>query len=289
MAPLRNESKIYNELNNLYIQNKEKDISESFFKACVELACKYKEIELYFAIFKLDSLDGTIDIGIKSLNNMLNALHKIYDTFTGKNVKKEFIKTVLYTALKNKQSDFMETQIDTSTECDEDFVNDCYEYLADFSKAIYENEMRREDSLIQQASHMQTAFSFVVAAVFMLVPIVIEHRGIFSFRFIVMVFSSIVTALLFSLFAATMAQNRIKREDFPSVSTIKTKITIEYKKFKTEAQRSKYLLDTYEKMHTSYSETNDKRRFWVHVSMISFYLSLALCVIWFAIMVCQSI
>ena len=172
---------------------------------------------------------------------------------------------------------------------DEDFVKDCYAYMADFAKIIYENEIRREDSLIQQASHMQTAFSFVIAAVLMLVPVVIDYRGIFSFRFVVMVFSSIVAVLLFSLFAATMAQNRIKREDFPSVSTIKTKVTIEYDKFKTNAQRSKYLLDTYEKMHTSYSKTNDKRRFWVKVSMISFYISLALCAFWFFVMVCQSI
>lgn len=172
---------------------------------------------------------------------------------------------------------------------DDDFVKDCYEYMADFAKIIYENEIRREDSLIQQASHMQTAFSFVIAAVFMLVPVVIDYRGIFSFRFVVTAFSSIVAVLLFSLFAATMAQNRVKREDFPSVNALKTKITIEYEKFKTDAQRSKYVLDTYEKIHTSYSETNDKRRFWVQVSMISFYLSLALCVFWFFVMVCQSV
>lgn len=177
----------------------------------------------------------------------------------------------------------------TEKQNDAEFVKDCYEYMADFARTIYENEMRREDSLIQQASHMQTAFSFVIAAVLMLVPIVMEYRGIFSFRFVVTVFTTIIITLLFSLFSATMAQNRVKREDFPSVSTIKSKVINEYTKFKSAEQRNKYILDTYEIMHNSYSKTNDKRRLWVKTSMLSFYVSLALCAFWFVVMVCKAI
>ena len=33
-----------------------------------------------------------------------------------------------------------------------------YSFIADFDEKIYANEERREDSLIQQAAHMQTAF-----------------------------------------------------------------------------------------------------------------------------------
>lgn len=174
-------------------------------------------------------------------------------------------------------------------ENDEQFANDCYEYMANFAKTIYENETRREDSLIQQASHMQTAFSFVIASVLMLAPIVLEYRGSFSLRFVITVFSTVIITLLFSLFSATMAQNRVKREDFPSVSIIKAKITNGFMLFQTKAQRNKYLLDTYEKMHNSYSKTNDKRRLWVRASMISFYISLALCAFWFVFMICKVI
>ena len=37
-------------------------------------------------------------------------------------------------------------------------ADDCYEYMKHIAEVIYENEERREDSIIQQASHMQTAF-----------------------------------------------------------------------------------------------------------------------------------
>ena len=165
--------------------------------------------------------------------------------------------------------------------------NDCYAYMADFARLIYENEERREDSLIQQASTMQTAFSFVIASVFVVAAIVIDNRGTLSLEYLLLVFSCITATLIFSLFSATMAQNRTKRDDFPKVATIKQKITDEYKNFQTSAQRSKYLVDTYEIMHTSYAESNDKRRQWVVLSMWSFYISLAQCVIWFIISLCK--
>lgn len=174
--------------------------------------------------------------------------------------------------------------IEVGTETDDsDFQNECFKYMADFARIIYENEERREASLIQQASQMQTAFSFVIAAVFMLAAIIADYPGPFSLLFRISSFASITVALVASLFCATMAQNRYKRHDFPKVSTIKTKIIEEYTCFITEAQRSKYLLDTYEKMHNSYEKTNDKRLRWVKSSMVIFYIAILLCVFWFVI------
>lgn len=165
--------------------------------------------------------------------------------------------------------------------------NDCYGYMADFSRLIYENEERREASLIQQASNMQTAFSFVIAAVFMVATIVVDNRGVLSLEYLLLVFACITATLMFSLFSATMAQNRTKRDDFPKVNVIKQKIIDEYNNFETPAQRSKYLVDTYEKMHISYAAANDKRRYWVAISMWSFYASLAQCIFWFIITLCK--
>lgn len=174
----------------------------------------------------------------------------------------------------------LDTDVQTN---DSIFQNECYNYMAEFARTIYENEERREASLIQQASQMQTAFSFVIAAVFMVATIIAEYPGPFTLAFMISSFASITGALLVSLFCATMAQNRYKREDFPKVSTIITKITSEYTNFKTEAQRSKYLLDTYEIMHNSYEKTNDKRLKWVNKSMAFFYIAVVLCIIWFVI------
>ena len=59
-----------------------------------------------------------------------------------------------------------------------------YSFIADFDEKIYANEERREDSLIQQAAHMQTAFSFVSAALFMVAAIIIDNRGRISLEFL---------------------------------------------------------------------------------------------------------
>lgn len=65
-----------------------------------------------------------------------------------------------------------------------------YSFIADFDEKIYANEERREDSLIQQAAHMQTAFSFVSAALFMVAAIIIDNRGRISLEFLLVAFSS---------------------------------------------------------------------------------------------------
>lgn len=163
--------------------------------------------------------------------------------------------------------------------------NDCYHYMAEFAEKIYHNEEQRESSLLQQASNMQSAFSFVIAAVFMIAAIVVEYRGILKLSFLLVSFSSITVALAFSLLAATLAQWRSKREDFPKISTIRKIITDEYENFLTEAQRDKYLVETYEKIYESYERVNDKRRKWVVASMVAFCVAMSLCVMWFVIAV----
>ena len=45
-------------------------------------------------------------------------------------------------------------------------------HIRQIAQTIYEAELRREDSLIQQSTQMQTAFSFTSAALFMVAAIV---------------------------------------------------------------------------------------------------------------------
>ena len=52
-----------------------------------------------------------------------------------------------------------------------------YKYVLELSKAIYENELRYEDSVIKQSSQMQTAFSFVTAALFAITPIILQYSN----------------------------------------------------------------------------------------------------------------
>lgn len=166
---------------------------------------------------------------------------------------------------------------------EEEFQNDCYSYMADFAEKILNSEEQREISLLQQASNMQTAFSFVIAALFMLIPVVIDNRGNMSLEYLLLMFSSITAMLLFSLFAATMAQNRSNLNTYPEVCDIENTVIEEYENFLTEAQRSKYLVNTYTIIHKSYCENNDKRCKWVRISMGSFYFSILLGAFWFIV------
>lgn len=160
-------------------------------------------------------------------------------------------------------------------------TQDVYEYLADYSKTIYENEIRISNSLIQQSSQMQTAFSFVIAAVFMVASLVFDKVEYLSNTFLVACFSTITAALLFCLLFATIAQSNRKKTDYPDVSEIHKYIYDNYESFKTPSQRSKYTVETIEEMQASFKRINEKRRTWIERSMHSFYVALGLCVFWF--------
>lgn len=172
---------------------------------------------------------------------------------------------------------------------DNQLVKECYEYILVIAKTIYENEDRRYNSVILQASQMQTAFSFVIVALFMLIPVVENHSLGFSFRFWAIVFSSTAFVLLLSLFAATMAQNRCKRLDFPLISDVRRKVEREYMNFSSSEQRNKYLVETYEKIQCSYSAVNDSRTKWVRASMYLFIAALGLCAFWFIVILFKRI
>ena len=160
-------------------------------------------------------------------------------------------------------------------------LQDVYKYLADYAQTIYENEINISNSLIQQSCQMQTAFSFVIAAVFMVAPIVFQYAEVLSKKFLVLCFSTITAALLLSLLFATIAQHHRKKADYPDVSKMKNYIDENYCSFQTPAQRDKYKVDTIAEMQSSFKVINEKRRDWIKRSMISFYVALGLCAFWF--------
>ena len=95
-----------------------------------------------------------------------------------------------------------------------------YKHVRELAEFKYDSELRREDSLIQQSSNMQTAFSFSTAALFMIAPIVIEYRGSLSVVFFLVAFSSITASLLLCLAFASFAQKRYAHEAFPDIEEI---------------------------------------------------------------------
>lgn len=172
--------------------------------------------------------------------------------------------------------------------CDQDITDVLYEYIASFDREIYANEIHREESLIQQATNMQTAFSFVSAAVFMLAAIIMDHRGELSLKIFPVVLIIISLFLLFSLLCATLAQMRFKRKAFPEASAFQNFVEKNYKQFESKAQRAKYMADTYSILHKGLSDTNEVRVSWIQRSMRFFIGAIIMCVIgFFAVMIFQ--
>ena len=85
----------------------------------------------------------------------------------------------------------MVSRMNDGQDTQQDIASTLYEYIASFDREIFANEERREDSLIQQATNMQTAFSFVSAAVLMVAPIVIENCKKLPLEFFLIVFALI--------------------------------------------------------------------------------------------------
>ena len=160
------------------------------------------------------------------------------------------------------------------------FQNDCFAYIARIASIIYESEEKREHSIVEQAGRMQAAFSFVIAALLVFAQILVEKNTLPT-AYLVISFSSVTFFLLLCLLFATFAQRRVKRSQWPSINDLENKVINEFKSFATEAQRSKYLLETYGAICDSHEKANNQRVLWLRTSMMMFYISLGLIVFWF--------
>ena len=160
-----------------------------------------------------------------------------------------------------------------------------WKFLLQYAETIYKNEQRREHNIIEQAARMQSAFSFVIAALFVLIPTIIEYSTI-PIHIIVVAFSLITICLISSLVFATVAQNRKKRHDFPPISKMIEEVNNNSTYYESEEQQQKYLAETYCKIHDNYERNNNLRSLFLKISMWSFYASIVFCIIWFIVFIC---
>lgn len=161
--------------------------------------------------------------------------------------------------------------------------SDLSKHIRQIAQIIYEAELRREDSLIQQSTQMQTAFSFTTASLFMVAAIAVEYRYPLTFGFLLLVFSSITAALLASLIFATIAQKREKRQDYVSIKETSLFVQENYKTIKTEAAKDLQYIEMIDKIQSEIKRTNDNKVILIQWSMRLFYVSLGLSVFWFII------
>ena len=155
-----------------------------------------------------------------------------------------------------------------------------YKYALEWAEFKYSEEIRREDSIIQQSSNMQTAFSVISAALVMAAPVMVDNRGRLPLEFFLVAFSTIILSLMLSLLFATIAQKR-KPQMMVNYVEKETKDVIDNPQFfATEAQRLKYRVDYYGKIEKSLHNNNKSRVKNIKTAMILFYISLGLCAMW---------
>jgi hypothetical protein len=132
---------------------------------------------------------------------------------------------------------------------------------------------------------MQTAFSFVTAAVFMATPICIANRGLLDLNFFFISVSFITVFLIASLLLASMAQWRWKTKAFPDVAEIKESVinNSEWEKFLVEYHQIDQWVDIIGTVQAEKATLNDRRVKLIMASMVCFYCSIVSIIISFII------
>ena len=160
------------------------------------------------------------------------------------------------------------------------------EHIKQIAQLIFDNEIRREESLIQQSSHMQTAFSFFSAALFMVATIAVEHKYPLSYAFLLWAFSSITVCLLVSLILATLAQTRFQRQDFSTIKKTKEYIIKTYETIESEASKNLQYTELIETLQADLYNINESRVKLIRWSMRIFYFAIGISVFWFCAAIC---
>lgn len=160
-----------------------------------------------------------------------------------------------------------------------------YRYIKELAVMKYDAEERREQNLVQQSSQMQTAFSFMTAAVFMALPICIEYRGVLSLKFFLVSTSFVSTFLIASLITASLAQWRWKIESLPDINVIKEAIvnSTEWESLCAEHVQLAQYVELIGKVQDVKAKINDRRVALIMASMVCFYLSIVSIVISFVV------
>lgn len=157
-------------------------------------------------------------------------------------------------------------------------ITETLQYLEEVSIRNYEAESERENSLLQQASNMQAAFSFISAGLFVIAQIVFDgdNNSSLSTTHSFMGFAFITFWLIISLVLATLVQRRqIRKKGRPSTIQLVQKIYDSYELMVEPFQRHAFMILEYEEMYDELHKINNKRAQLVKHSMWFFYIAIA--------------
>lgn len=162
-----------------------------------------------------------------------------------------------------------------------------FKHIKELAQLKYDSELRREDSLIKQSTQMQTVFSFVTAAIFMALAVIIENRGSLSLVFFLVASASIMFFLLISLVMASFAQRRRIHSTFPDIDELEKFVSDHWESTVKESQQLKQWIDLVGKVQKDKANINNERVTFIRVSMWSFFASIISIVFWFLVAIAK--
>lgn len=159
-----------------------------------------------------------------------------------------------------------------------DESKELFSYVKEIAMFRYRMEQERENSIINQSVAMQAAFSFIIGAVLMALPIVLEYSdSTVPKSLIFIVFSSVILLLILSLGATLFVQWRYKRVAFENIDILVEYILRNSDFLADPNKQIMQLVKTLGASQDSLSKINDKRASWLKVTI--FLCGVALLVI----------
>jgi len=154
------------------------------------------------------------------------------------------------------------------------------------AKNKYEEEKKREESLITQASSMQTVFAVSSAALFMLLPVLISYRGNLSLVFFFINVSLVTASLVSSFVFATIAQWRFKIRVLPTEQDVREGLINRIKQKKVSPTEILELItedsiEQYRAAQEDREKRNAMRVKCIKISMYSFLASIFFCLVFY--------
>ena len=159
---------------------------------------------------------------------------------------------------------------------DEEYSSAQYRQILRISQMAMNNELRREDSLLIQASHMQTAFAFTTAAIFTVLPVCIEYKAALPYVFFYVCIGIIISVMLASLVCASIAQWRFKTKTYESVENIESVILddLQWKMYVQDSYCDAQIVKMLQDIYAKNNGINEKRVKFIIASMVCFFSAL---------------
>mgnify|MGYP004515602185 FL=1 len=149
------------------------------------------------------------------------------------------------------------------------------EYAKELGKFSLELEDKREQSILNQAGQMLTAFSLFSAAILMALPLVTEYSSIPDHQIMYLAEISFVP-LIISLVLAIIAQWRFKYQTMLNATEFEDQLYRNRAEYNGRPDYDWQWICQLSSVQNSKKKNNDKRVFLVKASMICFLISVGI-------------